>query len=334
MPLQETPSQQLLSLQVLPAVVPGIPPPPPARLAGSSSSQAPAASCSQLAGASPCKGQSYRSTGESSQGESGFTIPGCFLPLGFRSASFFTPLEITVQVAAGFPPRPKLASHARLLAVKCTEVTFPSGICFPTKLEDLGAHKTWVVPSSTAPRGLSCSGAAIPFPRHYFPQPLTRGRKKEGCSSGRRISPPRGFSRSRQGDPSLHPQRCRHPPAAAPHLPPEPGARNSRTHAPQSSFPAVRGSNKTSPCLSQVQLLSLTCSLASFLAVSQKSLPRAVPSPEQRRGRPCSQGWSSGASGLFLHYPGPAADTSPQIPFPEALKTSHRDSIFPMPCDR
>lgn len=204
------------------------------------------------------------------------------------------------RLQLGFAPKPNPASHARLLAVKCTEVAFPAGICFLTKLEDLGAHKTCAVPSSAGPCGLSCSGAAIPFPKHFEFQPLARGREKEECFSGRRISPRRGFSRGRQGDPSLHPQRCRHPPAAAPHLPPEPGARSSHTHTHQSSFPAVQGSNKTSPRLSQVQLLSLTCSLASFLTVSQKSLPRAVPSPEQRRGRPCSQGWSSGASGLFL----------------------------------
>lgn len=29
--------------------------------------------------------------------------------------------------------------------------------------------------------------------------------------------------------------------------------------------------------------------------------PTSCAQPQQRRGRPCSQGWSSGASGLFLH---------------------------------
>lgn len=40
----------------------------------------------------------------------------------------------------------------------------------------------------------------------------------------------------------------------------ERGARHTHTH--QSSFPAGQGTNKTSPCLSQVRLLSLTCLFA------------------------------------------------------------------------
>lgn len=35
-----------------------------------------------------------------------------------------------------------------------------------------------------------------------------------------------------------------------------------------------------------------------------------------------------------LHCPRPAADTPPQTPFPEAQKTSHRDSVFPMHSNR
>jgi len=90
--------------------------------------------------------------------------PGAFLPDGLSSARFLSPWEgTTVQIVTGFFPKPNLASYAALLAVKCAEVTFPSGVCCLPKPADPVAHKTWVLSSKEAPAGLSWVRVALRF---------------------------------------------------------------------------------------------------------------------------------------------------------------------------
>lgn len=100
-----------------------------------------------------------------------------------------------MQIVAGFFPKPSLAPYAHLLAVKCAEVTFPSGFCFSTKPQDLVAHKTWVLSSNEAPCELSWFGVTIHFTRVYEDQRSARGGRKEGALLRSQESPLRGLSR-------------------------------------------------------------------------------------------------------------------------------------------
>lgn len=180
----------------------------------------------------PCLSVLAEDKAMGAQGETGFVLPGCFLPL--RSATFFTPLEITGQVAAGFFPEPSPAPHAGWLAVKCAEVTFPPGIRFLTKPRGAGGSQELGCARQSSPMWAELLRSCHPLSRGTLKSSPWQGerrkeeggRRKEGCSSGRRISPRRGFSRSRQGDPSVHPQSRGHPP--------EPGERSSaHSHAPE-----------------------------------------------------------------------------------------------------